>query len=317
MTRVFMFPGQGAQHLGMGKDLFDRFPEKTAQADDVLGYSIRELCLDDPEGRLAHTEFTQPAVYVVNSLAYAAALTEESAPDVAIGHSLGEYNALAAAGVFGFADGLRLVTARARAMAAITDGGMSAVSGMDEAVIRLLLRRAGLESVEVANLNTADQSVIAGPLAKLTAAATLLRGSGAHSVRELNVSGPFHTRHMTPAAAAFAPVLRATALAAPAFPVLANRTARPYTADSLIELMRDQIDHPVLWQRTVEQLDGPGTEFKEIGVGTVLTRLLRAIRGSAHGAAGAPRPTSLHIATAPRSATATAAAAATADKDRA
>ncbi|MCX5195240.1 ACP S-malonyltransferase [Streptomyces sp. NBC_00249] len=284
MTRVFLFPGQGSQRPGMGSALLDRFPDRVAEADEVLGYSVRALC-EDAE-RLERTEFTQPAVYVVNALAYEAARQDAPEPDAAAGHSLGEYNALQAAGVFGFADGLRLVAGRARAMAGVTGGGMSAVIGLDEAVIRLLLRRAGLEDVEVANWNTADQTIVAGPLAALDAAGDLLRESGARTVRRLKVSGPFHTRHMAPAAEAFAPLLEAAELCAPRFPVVANRTARPYEdTAALPAVLTRQIDHPVRWRETVEGLleADPDTEFEEIGDSQVLTRMLRALR--AEGAA--------------------------------
>ncbi|MGW7072159.1 ACP S-malonyltransferase [Streptomyces sp. NPDC054855] len=281
MTRVLMFPGQGAQRVGMGgAELFDRFADLVAEADAALGYSLRDLCLTGPHQRLNRTEFTQPAVYAVNALSLAALRADgHPDPDAAIGHSLGEYNALQAAGVFGFTDGLRLVAARARAMARITDGAMAAVIGMDEAVIRLLLRRAGLEAVEVANLNTADQTVVAGPAAKLEAAAVLLKESGARAVRPLKVSGPFHTTHMAPAAREFGELLARTPLAAARFSVYANRTAQPYCAEHTVRLLTEQIDHPVRWRETVERLldTDPDTEFLEVGTGLVLTRMLRAI----------------------------------------
>ncbi|MFJ6793784.1 ACP S-malonyltransferase [Streptomyces sp. NPDC091268] len=276
-----MFPGQGAQRVGMGGELFDRFRARTAEADEVLGYSIAELCLRDPDGRLGQTAFTQPAVYVVNALSYAAARADGlPAPDVAIGHSLGEYNALEAAGMFGFAEGLRLVAARAEAMSRVRDGGMDAVIGMDEAVIRLLLRRSGLEAVEVANHNAADQTILGGPLAKLDTAAALLKDSGARAVRRLPVSGPFHTSHMSPAAQEFGRLLSRTPLAAPALPVIANRTALPYTRAEPADLLTQQIDHPVLWRQTIESLldADADTVFEEPAYSTVLTRLLRAIR---------------------------------------
>ncbi|WP_369217242.1 ACP S-malonyltransferase [Streptomyces flavofungini] len=282
MTHVLMFPGQGSQRVGMGgAALFDRFPDLVAEADEVLGHSLRELCLSDPHQRLHHTAYTQPALYAVNALSYRALRADGMpAPDAAIGHSLGEYNALCAAGVFGFTDGLRLVAARARAMSRVTDGAMAAVIGMDEAVIRLLLRRAGLEAVEVANLNTADQTVVAGPAAKLDTAAALLKDSGATAVRRLKVSGPFHTHHMRPAAHEFAPHLARTSLGEPAFPVYANRTARPYAPGHIAELLTEQIDHPVRWHETVRRLldADPDTRFQEVGAGPVLTRMVRAIR---------------------------------------
>ncbi|MCY0927953.1 acyltransferase domain-containing protein [Streptomyces sp. H27-H1] len=281
MTLVYMFPGQGTQRAGMGGDLFDRFRAMTAVADAVLGYSVADLCLHDPHERLGLTIYTQPAVYVVNALSYAAARADGSAvPDVAVGHSLGEYNALETAGVFGFADGLQLVVARATAMARVRDGGMCAVLGMDEAVIRLLLRRAGLEAVEVANHNTQDQTILGGPVAKLESAAALLKDSGARAVRRLPVSGPFHTGHMSPAAEEFGRLLARTPLAAPAFPVIANRTALPYTEATMADVLREQIDHPVLWRQTVESLldSDADTVFEEAGDSTVLTRMLRSIR---------------------------------------
>lgn len=165
-------------------------------------------------------------------------------------------------------------------MARVTDGTMAAVIGMDEAVIRLLLRRAGLEAVEVANLNTADQTAVAGPAAKLEAAAALLKEAGATAVRRLNVSGPFHTGHMSAAAREFGALLARTPLAEPAFPVYANRTGRPHTHRDLARVLTEQIDHPVLWRETVETLldTDPDTEFHEFGGSTVLTRMLRAIR---------------------------------------
>ncbi|WP_030263258.1 ACP S-malonyltransferase [Streptomyces violens] len=281
MTYVLMFPGQGAQRPGMGADWFDRFPELTEAADAVLGYSVRRLCTEDPDGLLGRTEYTQPAVYTVNALGHRVLREEHGVPDVAIGHSLGEYNALEAAGVFDFAEGLRLVAARARAMSAVTGGGMAAVVGLDDAVLRLVLRRAGLASIEAANFNTADQTVIAGPAADLEPAADVARAAGARMVRRLDVSGPFHTSHMAPAADAFAPVLKAAALAAPTLPVLSNRHAAPYGDDGagIAEVLLEQIAHPVLWRQTLERLLAEGrTAFREAGDGSVLTRMLRAVR---------------------------------------
>ncbi|GAA3079035.1 hypothetical protein GCM10020000_75820 [Streptomyces olivoverticillatus] len=205
MTRIFMFPGQGAQRVGMGRELFDRFPHLEAEASEVLGYSLRTLCLEDPEGQLGNTRYTQPAMYAVNALAHRAAVEDGDRPDVAIGHSLGEYNALEAAGVFGFADGLRLVAARARAMADVTGGGMSAVVGLPETKLRFLLLRAGFADLDMANLNTAAQTVLAGPVEDLEEAGQILEDAGARMVRRLAVSGPFHSRYMAPAAAALAP----------------------------------------------------------------------------------------------------------------
>lgn len=293
MTRIFMFPGQGAQRVGMGRELFDRFPHLEAEASEVLGYSLRTLCLEDPEGQLGNTRYTQPAMYAVNALAHRAAVEDGDRPDVAIGHSLGEYNALEAAGVFGFADGLRLVAARARAMADVTGGGMSAVVGLPETKLRFLLLRAGFADLDMANLNTAAQTVLAGPVEDLEEAGQILEDAGARMVRRLAVSGPFHSRYMAPAAAALAPVIRSARLAAPAVTVIANCTAQPYTAENAADLMLEQIDHPVRWRETVESLLAlPDPQFTEIGESTILTSMVRQIRRDAKPA-GTPAPRQL------------------------
>lgn len=277
MTAVAMFPGQGAQRKGMGGDLFDRFPELTDRAAEVLGYSVRRLCLEDPHGELDQTRYTQPAMYVVNALAYRGWLAEHGPPDAALGHSLGEFNALEAAGAFGFEPGLRLVAERAALMADIT-GGMSAVVGFSPSRMRFLLARIGIDSVDVANLNTPWQSVLAGPVGELAELEPILEGAGARMVRRLPVSGPFHSRYMAPAARRFASLLSTVDFGPPRFPVVSNRTAAPYGAGELATTLSEQIDHPVRWHESVSALDGDGVEFVEIGTGTTLVSMVRQIR---------------------------------------
>lgn len=281
MTIALLFPGQGTQHIGMGKDLFAAFPDLTELAEEILGYSLRRLCLEDPDGVLGHTRFTQPAVYTVNALAHCQRLLDGAArADVMLGHSLGEYNALEAAGVFDFPTGLRLVAERARLMDA-TPGGMVAVAGIDIDKLTETIRRLGPPSLHIAALNAPHQVVLAGPEEALLQAVPTLRDTGARTVTPLGVSGPFHTPYMTQAAEEFAAILiTVPRWQEPATPVIANHTARTHGIPRIVTDLTRQIDHPVLWAASVERiLDGnPDTTFTEIGGTTTLLSLVRQIR---------------------------------------
>ncbi|MER5339333.1 acyltransferase domain-containing protein [Streptomyces mirabilis] len=281
MTIALLFPGQGTQHIGMGKDLFTRFPDLTELAEEILGYSLRRLCLEDPDGVLGHTRFTQPAVYTVNALAHRQHVLDGAArADVLLGHSLGEYNALEAAGVFDFPTGLRLVAERARLMDA-TPGGMVAVSGIDTDRLEETLRLIGSPSLHVAALNTPHQVVLAGPKEAIFQAVPRLRDAGASAVTPLKVSGPFHTPYMGQAAEEFATTLMAVPhWHEPAAPVIANHTARPHAVPRIVTDLTRQIDHPVLWAPSIERIldEEPDTTFIEIGGNTTLFSLVRQIR---------------------------------------
>jgi malonyl CoA-acyl carrier protein transacylase len=279
MTTAVVLPGQGSQRAGMGADLFGRYPELEQEASGILGYSLRDLCLNNPGGRLRETAFTQPARYVVNVLALRAAIDDGLEPDVLLGHSVGEYSALYGAGVFGFATGLRLVTERARLMATVS-GAMSAVVGLDSGAIEDVLSRAGLTGIDVACLNAADQIVIAGPLPLISAASGQLLEAGAFKVSPLEVSGPFHSRYMRSAAREFAAVLAGYRLAGPRLPVIANRTAREYPPRGLAPILAEQIDHTVLWAESLDNVltQDPGTKFTELGSPPVLTGTVRRAR---------------------------------------
>ncbi|GAA4894894.1 ACP S-malonyltransferase [Streptomyces coeruleoprunus] len=280
--KVYGFPGQGSQQRGMGKDLFARFPDETAIADRVLGYSIEELCVRDPERRLGRTEFTQPALYVVSALSYLDRLAEDPEPaDYLIGHSLGEYVALFAAGVFDFETGLRLVQRRGALMAAASGGGMAAVVGTDEATVTRVLTDAGLGGLDLANHNAPDQFVLSGPRDEIDAACTAFEAAGARAVR-LNVSAPFHSRYMRGTAEEFAGFLDGFTLRPPAVPVLANVDGLPYAPDALKETLTAQIASPVRWTDTVRRLMGHGDfDFVELGPGRVLTKLVTKITSTA------------------------------------
>jgi malonyl CoA-acyl carrier protein transacylase len=282
VTTAVIFPGQGSQRLGMGADLFGRLPDLEEAADAVLGYSVRELCLADPAERLGDTRYTQPARYVVNALAWHAARADGLTADVLLGHSVGEYAALLAAGVFDFATGLRLVVSRARLMAEVR-GAMSVVLGLDAPRIDEVLRAAGLSGIDLANLNAEDQTVIAGPAEQLAAAAEPLGQAGAKAVRALRVSGPFHSRYMRRAAREFAHQVGAYDLCSPGIPVISNRTAREFPAAGIGRLMAEQIDHQVRWADSLDYVlsRDPGTHFVELGgtptlSGTVLRARRRA-----------------------------------------
>ncbi|MFB8002587.1 ACP S-malonyltransferase [Nocardia sp. NPDC056000] len=277
-VNIVVFPGQGSQRAGMGGELFDRYPELVAQADDVLGYSVRALCSDDSDGRLDRTEFTQPALYVVNALHYAAHLESAPPPRIVLGHSLGEYNALHAAEVFDFATGLRLVAARAGAMSAIDGGAMAAVVGLDADTIGYTLGAARLTGLDIANLNTPQQVVLSGPVDELAAATDPLVAAGAKMVRPLRVSGPFHSRYMTPARMKLTEALAATDFHPPRRTVLANATARPYEPDTIGTLLAMQIDHPVRWgESCYPLLAAPGVHLTEMYSNT-LTRMFAQMR---------------------------------------
>lgn len=280
--KVYGFPGQGSQQRGMGKELFARYPQETAVADRVLGYSIEELCVRDPQRRLGRTEYTQPALYVVSALTYLDRLAHDPEPaDYLIGHSLGEYVALFAAGAFDFETGLRLVQRRGALMAEAGGGGMAAVVGCDEATVLRLLADFGIDDLDLANHNAPDQFVLSGPAERVDAARAAFESAGVRAVR-LNVSAPFHSRHMRDTAEEFARFLDGFTLRPPAVPVLANVDARPYASDAVKATLTAQIASPVRWTDMVRRLMGHGDfEFVELGPGRVLTNLVAKIRKNA------------------------------------
>ena len=267
----------------MGGDLFDRFADWTTAADQTLGYSIKTLCLDDPAGELGQTEFTQPALYVVNAMTWRAREQEgRTRPGFVAGHSLGEYNALLAAGVFEFATGLALVQRRGRIMSAVRGGGMAAIVGLAPADIEAVL--AGSEAgtrLDVANFNSFEQTVIAGPKNDIEAMRPVFKQAGARAI-PLNVSAPFHSRYMRDAQAEFSAFLDQFEFRRPEVPVVSNVTARPYEADAIRETLARQIGSSVRWLDSIRYMLEQGvTEFEEVGPGTVLTKLVTQIRKTA------------------------------------
>jgi malonyl CoA-acyl carrier protein transacylase len=265
----------------MGADLFDRFPDWTALAEATLGYSIRELCVDDPRNELVLTNFTQPALFTVNAMIYRAR-EEEGRPKPAFvaGHSLGEYNALLTAGVFDFVTGLALVAKRGALMSAVRGGGMSAVIGLKPDAIEAVLRESDAgRRLDVANFNSFDQTVIAGPKADLDAVEAPLVAAGARGCIALNVSAPFHSRYMRPSQDEFTSFLSGFPLLAPDIPVVANATGKPYDPSAVRDTLARQIGSSVRWlDSMIFLLDQPEAEFEEVGPGTVLTKILAQIK---------------------------------------
>ena len=265
----------------MGAALFDRFSDWTAEADAILGYSIRELCVDDPRSELGLTQFTQPALFVVNAMTYRARIEDGgAAPDFVAGHSLGEYNALVAAGVFDFATGTRLVKARGALMGRVSGGGMAAVIGLEPDKIQGVLQGSDAgRSIDVANFNSFDQTVIAGPVDAIQQVKPDFESAGVRAFIPLKVSAPFHSRYMRDAEAEFSTFLSGFKFGAPKIPVIANATAAPYDAPHLHDTLGRQIGSAVRWLDSMLFLLRQGVDsFDETGPGSVLTKLAAQIK---------------------------------------
>ncbi|MGC2745065.1 MAG: ACP S-malonyltransferase [Candidatus Angelobacter sp.] len=283
---AFIFPGQGSQRRGMGQDLFDDVREYALvekDVDAILGYSLRKLCLEDQENRLKETQFTQPCLFVVNALYYYKAVSQGVRPDYLAGHSLGEYNALLAAGVVDFLTGLRLVKKRGELMAQARNGAMGAVIGMSAGAVETLIRDSGLSSIGIANFNSPSQVVLSGPVEDIKRAGPVFEKGGARMFMPLQVSAAFHSRYMADAAKAFADFLSPLSFATPQIPVIANATAQPYpvrdASESVKSMLVQQITKAVQWVQTIRFLISQGVmQFTETGPGNVLTKLLQQIQ---------------------------------------
>ena len=273
---VYLFPGQGSQYKGMGKDLFPKYPKESQLASEILGYNLEELCLQDPGRKLVQTQYTQPALYVFNHLQY---MEKKGHPDFLIGHSLGEYNALLAAGVYDFETGLRLVQKRGELMAAASGGSMAAVLGLSVEELKQRLQDGGYTTVDIANYNTPTQLVLSGIKEDV---AKVVDDFSAQKIRiiPLNVSAPFHSRYMQPAVEEFTRFLEEFSFGETKIPVIANVTARPYENDNIAKLLSLQIASPVQWIDTIRFLMGQeASGYYEFGRG-ILTRMANEIRES-------------------------------------
>ena len=283
---AFLFPGQGAQAVGMGKALAETFPEARAvfdEADAALGRPLGRLCFDGPDDELALTENTQPAILTTSAAAYRVLEARGFAPSWVAGHSLGEYSAHVAAGTFGFADAVRIVSHRGRYMqeaVPVGAGAMAAILGLDAATVAAACEAAAQgDVVSPANLNAPGQVVIAGAKAAVERAGVQAKARGAKRVIALNVSAPFHCALMAPARARLEPELRALSVQAPRVPVVANVDALPRRdAASAIDALVAQVSGAVRWEDVIGYLVSAGVRaYVEVGPGTVLAGLVRKI----------------------------------------
>ena len=286
---AILFAGQGAQTVGMGRDLAAKYPAAAAlfsQADTILGRSLSGIAFDGPEGELTQTKNCQPALFV-HGLACLAALRAEVGEfpiHASAGLSLGEFTAHAAAGTFDFETGLRLVAQRGLFMQDAceqSNGGMAAMIGGDESAVRTLAAEC---DVDVANLNSPGQIVISGESSKVALAVSLAKEHGIRMAKTLNVAGAYHSRLMNSAFLLLGDALQATQLRVPGFPVICNVDARPVReAEEIRESLQDQVTGTVRWTETIEYLvdEEKCDLFIELGPGGVLAGLLNRTRKGA------------------------------------
>jgi len=281
--KAFVFPGQGAQHPGMGKDVFDastQARERFHQANEILGFDIASTMFEGTEEQLKETAVTQPAIFL-HSVILAECLEEAFNPDMVAGHSLGEFSALVAAGSLSFAEGLRLVSARAGAMQKACErqaSTMAAVLGLENSVVEAICEQTpGV--VVAANYNCPGQLVISGEVAAVGNACAALTEAGARRALVLPVGGAFHSPLMEPAREELAAAIAEADFQAPRCPIYQNVSAQPTTDPQLIrEQLVAQLTAPVKWTQTMEAMIADGlTDVTEVGPGKVLQGLFKKV----------------------------------------
>lgn len=281
---AFLFPGQGSQYCGMGKTLFDTYPEAKLtleEADEVLGFSLSRLCFEASGEDLKKTENTQPALLAVSVAAYRVLEARNFKPAIVAGHSLGEYSALVAAGSLGFSDALRLVRKRGQYMQEAVPAGVGAMAALlklpEGQLDRILAEAAQNEVVTAANLNSPDQVVIAGHVGAVERAIQLAKAAGVRRAVRLPVSAPFHCPLMRPAQERLEIDLQELPFSDLAFPLINNWQAQTInTGAEARQGLYEQIPNPVRWTETIRKMIHSGSRrFVEVGAGSVLIGLLR------------------------------------------
>ena len=284
---AYVFPGQGAQFVGMGKDLYDNFPkakELFDQANEILGFNITDIIFNGTDEDLKQTKVTQPAVFL-HSVIRAICLGDDFKPEMVAGHSLGEFSALVAAGVLSFEDGLRLVSKRALAMQAACElqpSTMAAVLGLEDEKVVEVLKSITNEVVVAANFNCPGQLVISGSIAGVEQACEALKNAGAKRALPLKVGGAFHSPLMEPAREELAKAIEETNFSSPKCPIYQNVMAHAVTEPQEIKKnLIAQLTAPVRWTECVRAMISDGaTLFTEVGPGTVLQGLVKKIDSS-------------------------------------
>ena len=282
--KAIVFPGQGAQFVGMGKDLYEQNASTKAlfeQANEILGFRITDMMFSGSEEELRRTDVTQPAIFL-HSVAVARLLGDAFNPDMVAGHSLGEFSALVANGTLSFEDGLRLVAKRASAMQKACEqnpGTMAAILGLEDAIVEEVCAAIPGEIVVPANYNCPGQLVISGSMKGIELACEAMKAAGAKRALPLQVGGAFHSPLMEPARAELAAAIAATTFSTPRCPVVQNATATPETDPAKIqENLIAQLTAPVRWTQSVRRMAADGaTEFVESGPGKVLQGLVKKI----------------------------------------